>query len=50
MNSKSVSNVVDDANIMLTSLIIICNYVIYGFGKRAILPEDVVNILGTSHM
>ena len=39
MNTESVSTMVYYANITLTSLIIICNYIRYAFGKRAILPE-----------
>ena len=41
---------VDDANINLTSLIIICNYIRYAFGKRDILPEEAVHNLGTGYM
>ena len=41
---------VDDANITLTSLIIICNYLRDAFGKRAILPEESVQNLGTGYM
>ena len=41
---------VDYDNITLTSLIIICNYIIYAFGKRAILPEEAVHNLGTGYM
>ena len=40
----------DDANITLTRLIIICNYIIYSFGKRDILPEESVQNLGTGYM
>ena len=50
MKPESVSAMVDDANIMLTSLIIICNYKRDKFGKRAILPEEVVHNLGTGYM
>ena len=45
MNPESVAAMVDYANINLTSLIIICNYIRDSFGKRAILPEEAVNIL-----
>ena len=41
---------VDDANITLTSLRIICNYIIYAFEKRAILSEEEVQNLGTGCM
>ena len=41
---------VDDSNITLNILIIICNYIRYAFGKRAILPEEAVNNLGTGYM
>ena len=36
MKPESGDTMVDDANIMLTSLIIICNYTIYSFRKRSI--------------
>ena len=36
MNPKSVASVVDDTNITLTRLRIICNYTRYSFGERAI--------------
>ena len=36
---------VDGANIMKTSLIVICNYIIYEFGKCAIFPEEAVHNL-----
>ena len=39
MNPESVAAVVDYANIMITNLIIICNYIIYSFGKRTNLSE-----------
>ena len=45
MNTESVAEMVDDANIMLTSLRIICNYIRDAFGKRAILPEESVHNL-----
>ena len=41
---------VDGANIILTSLRIICNYIIYTFWKRVILPEEEVYNLGTDYM
>ena len=41
---------VGDANIILTSLRIICNYKIGSFGKHAILPEEAVHNLGTGYM
>ena len=41
---------VDDANINLTSLRIICNYIRDSFGKRAILSEESVQNLGTGYM
>ena len=40
---------VDDANITLTSLRIICNYIRDAFRKRSILPEAVHN-LGTGYI
>ena len=40
----------DDANIKLTSLRIICNYIRGAFGKRAILPEEAVHNLRTGYM
>ena len=49
MNPESVAAMVDDANIMLTSLRIICNCIRYAFWKRDILPEAVHN-LGTGYM
>ena len=45
MNPESVSDMVDDAKITLTILIIICNYIRDAFGKRAILPEEAVHNL-----
>ena len=50
MNPESVYAIVDDPNRMLTSLIIICNYIRAAFGKRAILPEEAVHNLGTGYM
>ena len=50
MNQESVSGVIDDTNITLTSLRIICNYIRDAFGKRAILPEEAVNNLGSGYM
>ena len=41
---------VDDDNITLTSLIIICNYIRYAFGNCAILPEEAVHILLTRYI
>ena len=41
---------VDDSNIMLTSLRIICNYIRYSFEKRAILPEEAVHNSLTGYM
>ena len=41
---------VDDDNIMLTSLIIICNHIRDAFGKCAVLPEEAVHNLGTGYM
>ena len=50
MNPESVSDMVDDAKITLTILIIICNYIRDAFGKRAILPGEAVQNLGTGYM
>ena len=50
VNPESVAAMVEDVNITLTSLIIICNYIIYAFGKRAIIPEEAVHNLGTWYM
>ena len=47
MKPESFTAVVDDSNIKLTSLIIICNDIRNVFGKRAILPEEAVHNLGT---
>ena len=41
---------VDDANITLTRLRIICNYIRYAFGKSAILSEEAVHTLGTGYI
>ena len=41
---------VDDANITLTRLRIICYYIRDAFGKRAILPEEEVHNLVTGYM
>ena len=41
---------VDDANVTLTNLRIICNYIRDAFGKRAILSEEEVHNLGTGYM
>ena len=45
MNPESVSAMVDDAKINLTSLRIIRNYIRDAFGKRAILPESLHNLV-----
>ena len=37
-------------NIILTRLIIICNYIRYATGKRDILPEEAVHNLVTGYM
>ena len=50
MNPESVADMVDDANIMLIILMIICNYIRDTFGKRAILPEEAVHNLQTGYM
>ena len=50
MNPESVADMVDDANIMLIILIIICNYIRYAFEKSAILPEEAVHNLETGYM
>ena len=50
MNPESVSSVVDAANIMLTILRIIFNYIRDTFEKRANLPEEAVHNLGTGYM
>ena len=39
-----------DANTSLTSLIIICNYIRYVFGERAILTEEAVHNLVTGYI
>ena len=41
---------IDDDNITLTSLRIICNYIRYAFGRSAILPEEAVHNLGTGYI
>ena len=41
---------VEDANIILTCLSIICNNRRYAFEKRDILPEEEVHNLGTGYM
>ena len=41
---------VDDSNIILTSLRVICNYIIDAFGKGDILPEQAVHTLGIRYM
>ena len=50
MKHESVSAMVDDANITLTSLIIVCNYIRDEFGKHDILPEETVHNLGKGYM
>ena len=50
MNTDSVSAMVDDANITLASLRIICKDIRDAFGKRYILPEEAVHNLGTGYM
>ena len=47
---ESVADMFDDANITLTSLIIICNYIRDSFWKCDILPEEEVHNLGTGYM
>ena len=49
-NPESVASMVDDADITLTSLRIICNYIGDAFGKSAILSEEVVHNLGTGYI
>ena len=41
---------VDYADITLTILRIICNYIRDSFGKRTILPEEAVHNLRTGYM
>ena len=50
MKPESVAAMVDDANITLASLIIICNCIRDSFGKHDILPEEGVQNLGTKYM
>ena len=50
MKPESVSTMVNDYNITMTSLRIICNYLRDAFGKRAILLEEAVHNLGTGYM
>ena len=50
MKTESVSAMVDDSNITLTSFRIICYYIKHLFVKRAILPEEAVQNLGTGYM
>ena len=50
INTESVAAMFDDANIMLTSLRIIFNYIVYAFGKRAIFPKEAVHNLGTGYI
>ena len=47
---ESVSAMVDDDNITLTSLRIICNHIRDAFLKCAVLPEEAVHNLGTGYM
>ena len=41
---------VEDSNIFLTCLRIICNYRRYAFGRRVTLSEEEVHNLGTGYM
>ena len=50
MKTESVAAMVDDANITLNSLRIICNYIRDALGKRAILPQEAVHNSGTGYM
>ena len=50
MKLESVASMVDDANINLTKLRIIYNYIRDEFGKRDILPGEIVNNLGAGYM
>ena len=50
VNPVSSAEVVDDANITLTRLRIIYNYIRDLFGKHDILPEETVYNLGTGYM
>ena len=50
MNLESVAAMVDDSNITLTRLRIICNYTRYSFGKLPILPEEAVQNLVIGYM
>ena len=50
MNPESVASMVDDTNITLTILRIICIYIRDEFGNRDILPEEAVQSLGTGYM
>ena len=50
MNPESVAAMVDDANITLTSLRIMFNYIIDVFGKRAIFREEAVQNLVPGYM
>ena len=47
---ESVSSMVDDDNITLTSLRIICNGIRDAFLKCAVLPEEAVHSLGKGYM
>ena len=50
MNSESADGMVYGANITLTGLRIICNYIRDVFGKCSILPEEAVHNLGTGYV
>ena len=50
MSTESVADMVNDSNITLTSLRIICNYIRDEICKRAILPEKAEHNLGTRYM
>ena len=50
MKPESISAMFDDDNIILTSLIIICNYMRDVFGKSTILPAEAVQNLGTGYI
>ena len=49
-NAESVVTMVDDDNITMTSLRIVCNCIRDAFGKRNILPEEAVHTLGPGYM
>ena len=50
MKPESVAVMVDDANITLTSLRMICNCIRDASEKHAILPEEAVHNLRTGYM